>query len=113
MKVRLANPKTEDGHVLKSGMLARVTLAIGPPVQALLVPKDSLVLGGPQPSLMVVTTNPETKQETVRPVPVQLGVTDGSLIQVTGNLAPTDKIVVIGNERVRPGQPIAAVMQSK
>jgi hypothetical protein len=71
------------------------------------------VLGGSQPSLMVVTTNPETKQETVRPVPVQLGVTDGSLIQVTGNLAPTDKIVVIGNERVRPGQPIAAVMQSK
>lgn len=113
VKVRLANPKTEDGHVLKSGMLARVTLAIGPPVQALLVPKDSLVLGGSQPSLMVVTTDPETKQETVRPVPVQLGVTDGSLIQVTGNLAPTDKIVVIGNERVRPGQPIAAVMQSK
>jgi RND family efflux transporter MFP subunit len=110
VKVRLANPKTEDGHVLKSGMLARVTLAIGPPIQALLVPKDALVLGGPLPSLMVVTTNPETKQETVRPVPVQLGVTDGSLIQVTGNLASTDKIVVIGNERVRPGQPIAAVL---
>ncbi|MBI2479505.1 MAG: efflux RND transporter periplasmic adaptor subunit [Planctomycetia bacterium] len=113
VKVRLANPKTEDGHVLKSGMLARVTLAIGPPIQALLVPKDSLVLGGPQPSLMVVMTNPETKQETVRPVPVQLGVTDGHLIQVTGSLAPTDKVVVVGNERVRPGQPIAAVMQSK
>ncbi|HUG71108.1 MAG TPA: efflux RND transporter periplasmic adaptor subunit [Pirellulaceae bacterium] len=110
VKVRLANPKTEDGHVLKSGMLARVTLAVGPPIQALLVPKDSLVLGGLQPSLMVVAMDPETKQETVRSVPVQLGVTDGSLIQVTGNLSPTDKIVVIGNERVRPGQPIAAVM---
>jgi RND family efflux transporter MFP subunit len=110
VKVRLENPKTEDGHVLKSGMLARVTLAVGPPIQALLVPKDSLVLGGLQPSLMVVALDPETKQETVRSVPVQLGVTDGSLIQVTGNLAPTDRIVVIGNERVRPGQPIAAVM---
>jgi RND family efflux transporter MFP subunit len=111
VKIRLANPKTEDGHLLKSGMLARVTLAVGPPIQALLVPKDSLVLGGPQPSLMVVTMDPETKQETVRPVPVQLGVTDGSLIQVTGNLAPTDRVVVIGNERVRPGQPIAARLQ--
>ncbi|MEO8495699.1 MAG: efflux RND transporter periplasmic adaptor subunit [Planctomycetota bacterium] len=110
VKIRLANPKTQDGHILKSGMLARVTLAVGPLVQALLVPKDSLVLGGPQPSLMVVTTDPTTKQESVRPVPVQLGVTDGSLIQVTGNLAPTDRVVVIGNERVRPGQPIAAVM---
>ncbi len=110
VKVRLANPKTADGHILKSGMLARVTLAIGPPIQALLVPKDALVLGGPQPALMVVTTNPETKQDTVRPVSVQLGVTDGSLIQVTGNLTATDRIVVVGNERVRPGQPIAAVM---
>lgn len=108
VKVRLANPETEDGYVLKAGMLARVTLAVGPPIQALLVPKDSLVLGGPQPALMVVTVNPETKVETVRPVPVQLGVTDGSLIQVTGDLSPTDRIVVIGNERVRPGQPIAA-----
>ncbi|MCA9141584.1 MAG: efflux RND transporter periplasmic adaptor subunit [Planctomycetales bacterium] len=109
VKVRLSNPKTEDGHILKPGMLARVTLAVGPPVQALLVPKDSLVLGGPQPSLMVVTVNPETKQESVRPVPVRLGVTDGSLIQVIGELAPSDRVVVIGNERVRPGQPIAAV----
>ncbi|MDA1055276.1 MAG: efflux RND transporter periplasmic adaptor subunit [Planctomycetota bacterium] len=111
VKVRLANPKTEDGHLLKAGMLARVTLAVGPPIQALLVPKDSLVLGGPQPSLMVVTKDPETQQETVRPVPVQLGITDGSLIQVTGNLAATDRVVVIGNERVRPGQPIAAKPQ--
>ncbi|MBC8353506.1 MAG: efflux RND transporter periplasmic adaptor subunit [Planctomycetes bacterium] len=111
VKIRLSNPKTEGGHLLKSGMLARVTLAVGPPIKALLVPKDSLVLGGSQPSLMVVTMNPETKQETVRPVPVQLGITDGSLIQVTGNLASTDKVVVIGNERVRPGQPIVAKPQ--
>ncbi len=110
VKIRLANPKTEDGHLLKSGMLARVTLAVGPPIQALLVPKDSLVLGGPQPSLMVVTMDPATKKETVRPVPVQLGVAEGALIQVTGNVGPNDKVVVIGNERVRPGQPIAAVM---
>lgn len=93
-------------------MLARVTLAIGPPTQALLVPKDSLVLGGPRPTLMVVTANPETKSETVRPVPVQLGVTDGSLIQVAGEISAADRVVVIGNERVRPGQPIAAKMQS-
>ncbi|MCA9122555.1 MAG: efflux RND transporter periplasmic adaptor subunit [Planctomycetaceae bacterium] len=112
VKVRLANPKNEDGYALKSGMLARVTLAIGPPTQALLVPKDSLVLGGPRPTLMVVTANPETKSETVRPVPVQLGVTDGSLIQVAGEISAADRVVVIGNERVRPGQPIAAKMQS-
>ena len=111
VKVRLANPKTEDGHLLKAGMLARVTLAVGPPIQALLVPKDSLVLGGPQPSLMVVVTSSESKQQTVRPVPVQLGITDGSLIQVTGDLLPNDKVVVIGNERIRPGQPIDAKLQ--
>lgn len=111
VKVRLANPKGGNGHAIKPGMLAHVTLAVGPPVEGLLVPKDSLVLGGPQPALMVVTTSPETKQETVRPVPVQLGVTDGALIQVTGDLTEDDRVVVIGNERVRPGQPILAQPQ--
>jgi len=109
VKIRLANPKEDDGHLLKAGMLARVTLAIGPRVQALLVPKDSLVLGGPQPVVMAVTTDETKKQFTVRPVPVRLGIAQGSLIQVIGDLAAGQRVVVVGNERVRPGQPIVPV----
>ncbi len=112
VRIRLSNPQSNDAHALMPGMLAHVTLAVGSPVKALLVPKDALVLGAAQPALMVVTNSPETKGETVRPVPVRLGITDGKLIQVTGDLQATDRVVVIGNERVRPGQPIIAKPQS-
>ncbi|MBP90142.1 MAG: efflux transporter periplasmic adaptor subunit [Planctomycetaceae bacterium] len=109
VKIRLANPQSDDGHLLKAGMLAHATLAVGPPIQALLVPKDSLVLGGPQPVVMAVTTDEAKKQATVRPVAVALGIAQGSLIQVVGDLAAGQQVVVVGNERVRPGQPILPV----
>jgi RND family efflux transporter MFP subunit len=109
VKIRLANPKSDDGHLLKAGMLAHVTLAVGPSVQALLVPKDSLVLGGPQPVVMAVVTDRTTKQATVRKVEVTLGIAQGSLIQVMGDLAAGQQVVVVGNERLRPGQPIMPV----
>ena len=40
------------------------------------------------------------------PVPVQLGVSDGDEVQVSGNLRPGQKIVVRGNERLMPGEPV-------
>jgi RND family efflux transporter MFP subunit len=110
VKIRLANPRTNDGHLLKAGMSAQVTLAVGPPVQALLVPKDSLVLGGAKPVVMAVVKDEDGDQTTVRPVPVTLGIAEGSLIQVTGDLAENQQVVVVGNERVRPGQSIKPVL---
>jgi RND family efflux transporter MFP subunit len=106
VKVQLANPKGADGHLIKAGMVARVTLAVGPKVQATLVPKDALVLGGPQPIVMLVVDDPQAKVKTVRPVPVQLGIAEAAFIQVTGDLRAGQEVVVVGNERVRPGQPI-------
>lgn len=109
VKIRLANPVQPDGsYLLKAGMLARVTLAVGPKQQALLVPKDAIVLGGPSPMVMVVATDPQSKQATAAAVPVQLGVAEGSLIQVSGALKAGQPVIVVGNERVRPGQPVVA-----
>ena len=105
----VANRREGNIFALKAGMLARVTLAVGPPVQALLVPKDSLVLGGKQPIVMAVTKDEAKKQTTVRPVVVTLGIAQGSLMQVVGDLEAGQQIVVVGNERVRPGQPIVPV----
>lgn len=112
VKIRLANPKTDDGHQLKAGMLARATVAIGPSINALLVPKDSLVLGGPTPVVMAIVVDEEKKLTTVRPVPVTLGIAEGSLIQVIGDLTAKQQVVVVGNERVRPGSPVKPVLNS-
>lgn len=106
VKVRVVNPKQGDGHLLKSGMLARVTLTVGRRMPTLLVPKDALVLGGPSPSVIVAVTDPKTKQTTARAVPVQIGAAYGRLIQVTGQLEQGDLVVVQGNERLRSGQPL-------
>ncbi len=106
VKLVINNPRDASGHLLKSGMLARVTLAVAPPQLAMLVPKDALVLGGPTPLVYVVANDPRTRQLTASPVPVQLGVADGGEMQVMGNLQPGQDVVIRGNERLMPGAPV-------
>jgi len=111
VNVRVSNKLAGSVPLLKSGMLARTTLPTGPQTKALLVPKDALVLGGPQPAVYVVMDAPaggqsESKGQTVRAVPVVLGIASGPLIQIAGDIQAGDQVVVRGNERLRPGQPI-------
>jgi HlyD family secretion protein len=107
VKIRVKNEMTDEGPLLKSGMYARVTLPTGKRQMALLVPKDALVLGGQQTMVYVVDgVGPEKKQGKVRPVPVQLGVASGRLMQVYGPLQPGQLVVVRGNERLQPGQDV-------
>ena len=107
VKVRVKNQVSEDGPLLKSGMYARVMLPTGARQTAMLVFKDALVLGGPQPVVFVVDGAPANgKQGKTRPVPVQLGVAEGSMIQVTGALQAGQLVVVQGNERLHPGQDV-------
>jgi HlyD family secretion protein len=108
VKIELPNPRGDDGHELKAGMLAQVTLAVGHPQPALLVPKDALVLGGRMPLVYVVEDDPNGRAM-VRAVPVQLGVADRGDIQVTGDLKAGQKVVVRGNERLRPGMQVMVV----
>ncbi|MCA9058754.1 MAG: efflux RND transporter periplasmic adaptor subunit [Planctomycetaceae bacterium] len=108
VRVLVENVLIDGKPLIGAGMLARVTLPTGPRKQAVLIPKDALVLGGQQPMLYVVDlkADGDGKAGTVRPVPVSLGVADGSLIEVTGELRPGDRAVVLGNERLRPGQDV-------
>jgi len=107
VKVRLKNPKSGGGVLLKSGMFARVTLPVGQKTRALLVPKDALFLGGRGPTVYVVEpSSGDPGAATVRPVQVDLGVASGNLMQVIGSLEPGQQVVVRGNERLRPGQTV-------
>ena len=114
VKVRVENEISEDGPLLKSGMLARATLPTGAKRRALLVPKDALVLGGPSPVVYVVdTAQGNARTGKARPVPVRTGVADGRLIQVEGELSRGQLVVVRGNERLRPGQEVSVVEELK
>jgi RND family efflux transporter MFP subunit len=104
VKVRVQNRIENNLPVLKAGMFARVTLAVGKPTPCVLVPKDALVLGGASPMVQVATTAGD--KTVVNPVPVTLGPAKGSWIAVLGELKENDQVIVEGNERVRPGQEI-------
>jgi RND family efflux transporter MFP subunit len=107
VKIRVENEIASSGPLIKSGMLARVTLPTGAKQQALLVPKDALVLGGQTPVVYVVnSSDPADKTGQAAPVPVELGVATGDLIQVTGAVTAGQYVVVQGNERLQPGQPV-------
>lgn len=108
--VRVTNTIVDDVPELKSGMFAQATLATGPEMQGLLVPKDAIVLGGRRPQVFVVDReSPQDKTGTARPVPVELGVASESMIQVLGALSAGELVVTRGNERIREGQPLRIV----
>ncbi len=108
VKIRLRNTITRGDPLIKSGMLSRVTLPTGALTRALLVPKDALVLGGRGgPLVYLVVADPsDSKKQVARPVPVRLGVAIDSLIQVSGEIRAGQRVVVQGNERLRPGQAV-------
>lgn len=111
VKIRLENPRKEEGHLVKAGMLARATLAVGAKTQALLVPKDALVLNRGTTNVIVVGKDMKS-----RPVDVRLGVVTGSLVQIldrTDSIKAGDRVVVRGNERLRPGTPVEIVRELK
>jgi len=96
VRIEIPNPKGE----IKAGMLGRATLPAGDPHMAILVPKDALVLKDAGAVVFVVI------EGSARPVPVKTGPAHGALIEVEGDLKAGQSIVVRGNERLRPGQPV-------
>ena len=94
-------------------MLAHVTLDTGPRETVMLVHKDALVLEPNKPPRVWVAENdPATNGTRVREVPVQVGEAAGSLVRVVGELRSGQQVIVLGNERVFPGQPVRAVTRT-
>ena len=67
-----------------------------------MAPKDAIVLNGNKRTMFVVD---ETTMQ-VSEVSVELGVSNGDLIEVTGGVDAGQSVVVRGNERLKPGQKV-------
>ena len=109
VRIRLQNAMSEGLPVIQPGMMARVTLPVGPREEALLVPRDSLVLHGGRTSVFVVESAGD--EMTVREADVVAGSSHGTLIQVTPH-QKTDviagmQVITEGNERLKTGQAVA------
>ncbi len=99
VRINLPNPDMK----IKSGMEALVRFDLSEKKQALIVPKDAIVAAGNDRMVFVV------RNGQAFPVPVKVnGYYDG-YAGVQGALQPQEQVVVRGNERLRPGQPVQIV----
>ncbi|OHB81865.1 MAG: hypothetical protein A2V98_04350, partial [Planctomycetes bacterium RBG_16_64_12] len=109
VNVRVTNRMGPNGVLLKPGMFARVTLPVLEIPDAVLVPKDALVLGEGSKIVWAVLPEADFKrsgQGRAVPIPVTTGESDKGWIQVgplgqdgQNLLRPGGLVVVEGNER--------------
>ncbi len=99
VRVSIANP----GLKIRSGMEARATFNLGTKNNALLVPKDAIVTAGTNRLVFVVGSS------VAQPVNVRvIGYYDGN-VAVEGPIKSGDYVVIRGNERLQPGQPVEII----
>ena len=88
---------------IRAGMEAKATFNLGTTKDALLVPKDAIVTAGSSRLVYVVAST------VAQPVNIDVvGYHDGN-VAVEGLLEPGDSVVIRGNERLRPGQPVEVI----
>ncbi|TFG66202.1 MAG: efflux RND transporter periplasmic adaptor subunit [Nitrospirales bacterium] len=85
---------------IKSGLVSRVILQVGAPYEALVIPKDALVLRGGAEFVFVL------KDGSVSQVPVVPVNHVNDEVEVSGSLESGMVVVVEGNERLFSGQPV-------
>jgi RND family efflux transporter MFP subunit len=96
IKVELPNADLK----IKSGLVSRVILQVGAPYEALVIPKDALVLRGGAQFVFVM------KDAIVSQVPVVTVNHLNNEVEINAQLEPGMVVVVEGNERLFPGQPV-------
>jgi RND family efflux transporter MFP subunit len=90
-----------EGSPFPVGQTLRVSIPTSATREALTVPRDALVLRPEGQSVFVIDGNNQAKQ-----VSVAVGIGQGEDIEVTGDVAPGDRVVIRGNERLQPGQAV-------
>jgi RND family efflux transporter MFP subunit len=87
------------------GQTLRVSIPTSEQRQALLVPRDALVLRPESISVFVIDQDKKARQ-----VMVTTGIGTSDQIEVFGDLTDGDSVIIRGNERLQPGQAVS-IMQ--
>jgi len=87
---------------LPVGQTVRVTIPTADVREVLAVPRDALVLRGDGIAVFIVDDD-----NTARRIRVTTGIGQGDWIEVSGPIQEGDRVIVRGNERLRPGQTVS------
>lgn len=99
----LADLSSVDPLRVAVGKSVTLQIPVSAPRDATTVPKDALVQGRGGSWIVFVV-----EDGAAQPRPVRLGAAAGSRMEVLEGLAPGELVVVRGNERLTPGQPVTA-----
>lgn len=102
--VRLAVVGALPRPVAATGRSVTLRVPVSAPRSAPVVPKDALVQGRGGWSVFVADSG------NAEPRTVSLGQSAGEFIEVRDGVAVGEHVVIRGNERLRPGQPVAPVL---
>jgi membrane fusion protein (multidrug efflux system) len=100
LRVEVPNP----GNALLPGMFVRALVGDGTRPQGLLVPQQGIARD-PQGNASAMVVGADGKVEAR---PVQVSRTVGDKWLVDGGLAPGDRVIVEGLQKVQPGMPVQA-----
>ncbi len=107
VRIRVSNPQVGAGYAIQPGMLGRATLMVGKETDMMMVKKDALVLEAGQKSIFKIAKR--AGKDVAVELPVRTGAAVGNWIEVGGaggSLAAGDRVVLLGNERLRSGQEV-------
>ncbi len=104
--VRIDIPNADQR--LKPGMYTRVSLRSGTERTGLVIPVAAL-LDGDRPAVFVVKGTPPKAQQRM----IDLGATEGDLVEVTHGLNVGDEVVTLGNRLVVPGQVVTVIVRTE
>uniref|UniRef100_A0A7V3ZZ89 Efflux RND transporter periplasmic adaptor subunit n=1 Tax=candidate division WOR-3 bacterium TaxID=2052148 RepID=A0A7V3ZZ89_UNCW3 len=87
-------------NVLQYGSVVKVKIVVKRKLQVLIVPETALVEKGGKTVVYVIQNN------TVREVPVEVGIVSEGRAEVKGDLKPGDLVVTLGAEGLYDGAPV-------
>jgi len=99
--VRFTPDLPEDALRIAENQSVTVFIPIGEERTVVSVHKDALLLDSAKPRVYVV------RDGKVQPRTIRIGESLGNRFEVIEGLVPGEKVVIKGNERLRPGQPVA------
>jgi RND family efflux transporter MFP subunit len=89
------------------GDAAKVFIPSGEPRDVLAVPRDALVLREDNTYVFKVD-----RKNTAQRIAVETGTEDGALVEVKGPIAPGERVIVRGAERLEAGEKVRAIRAS-
>ena len=89
------------------GTPVRVALPQSDPREVIAVHRDAVILRENASYLYKVT-----EEGTVEQITITTGIENGTYVEVTGEIAPGDRIVIRGGERLQPGQTVTILAET-